>query len=233
MNFKVIKEQRDFYRNNQYLECEEIFSPIEIDQIAKGVENTLTTRLKSISKKIKFATIDDEFMAGRDVWRSDSRLKKLLLHRNLAEIAGELLEQRPIRFGYDMWLPAIKEKPNATGPYHKFLTNDLTLNEMSCIQGVMCGAMICVSAPEIKVESASSTLFSKTLGHVVFFSPDLKLPLKDVLLMNGYCYLMIVYVNAKAVYYRQEMDPHLHDFRQLGYQFGDKLTDLNNPIVYI
>lgn len=229
MNFTVIKEHRDFFRNNHYLECE-IFSNEETDKIAQNIDETLAVRLSTLRPKRR-PNVNDKFNGGFDLWRKNQILKKFLLSRSLAEVASQLIELRPLRYGYDRLLPAINNDLK-NGAYFDFLHRDLTLSEISSIQGVLCGGMLCLDSGN-NISEDNSPLFSKTKGHVVFFSKDFQLPLKDLTLREGSCYLMFVYVNAKAVYYRQDLDPHVHEFREHGYQFGDKLTDLNNPIVYV
>lgn len=235
MHFAVDRKHRDFFRKHHWLECEEVFSPEETKRIAEGVDAACAQRLKV--KPDALAEIPSErlFGVGHDLWRADPTLKKVLLHHNLAEIAGELTEQKPLRFGYDMLLPPPKDALNAAGPYKALMEKSPTLAEISGIQGVVCGGVICVSGSlnqEGRQESGLSSLFSVTPGHIVFFSPDWPLPFSEILHRPDYQYLMFVYVKPKAVYFRQELDPHLHDFKQLGYQFGDKLTDALNPIVY-
>lgn len=231
MNFAVVREHREFFRKNHHIECEGIFTREEVDKIAQGVSAALAVRLKVPPKTRTKVTPTDEFAVGHDLWRTEHAIKKVLLHRNLAEIASELTEHKPLRFGYDMLLPSVLGPMGVGSAYRAFLEKNATLNEISGIQGIVCGGMLCVSAPGDNSQVASN-LFPKIPGHVVFFSPEWQLPLQDKLLMEGYCHIMFVYVNAKAVYCRRETDPHLHDFRDLGYQFGDKLTDGLNPIVF-
>lgn len=234
MHFAVLREHRQFFTKQHWLECEGVFSEEEIRRVAQGVDAAMAARLKVRESALADKTPEQLFATGHDLWRADPTLKKILLHRSLGEIAGELTEQKPLRFGFDMLLPG----PGAakiSGSYKSFIDNTPTLVEMSSIQGVICGGMICVSGQQQEgaEQSEISSLFSATPGNIVFFSSEWNLPLSEIVHRPGYRYLMFVYVKAKAVYHRQELDPHLHEFKQLGYQFGDKLTDVLNPIVYL
>ena len=235
MNFAVIRQHRDFFRKHHWLECEGVFSEEETKRVAQGVAAALAARLKVKADALADMPPDKVFAAGHDLWRTDATLKKVLLHRNLAEIAGELTEQRPLRFGYDMLLPTAGGSSKFTGPYKTLMDTSPTLTEICSIQGIICGAMICVSGPTDKksvVEKIDGTFLSDTPGNIIFFSPEWHLPFNEIINRPGYQYLMIVYVKPKSVYTRQDNDPHVHEFKQLGYQFGDKLTDILNPIVY-
>jgi len=108
----------------------------------------------------------------------------------------------------------------------------MTLEDMSCIQGVLCGAIFCLSQPAEQEELPASTLFSTKVGNGVYFSPQMQIPFNELIDREGYTYLMVVYTKASAVYYFQEKDPHVHDFKHWGYNFGDRLSDRLNPLVY-
>ena len=203
MHFSVNKEHRDFFRKNHRIECEGVLSHEEVNKASQGVTPALESRLQ-IKKGSALAQLSSDFAfsAGRDLWREEVSLKKIALNRSLAEIAGEWMEQRPVRFGYDMLFPSFPLNKNVDSGYEKLVAMKPTLMEMSGIQGVLCGAMVCLSG-STSDELPDSELFSKTPGSAVFFSPDFPLPMEDIKLRVGFNYLMIVYAKAKAVYVRQ------------------------------
>ena len=248
MHFSVNREHREFFRKNFWIECDDIITPNEQKSLASGVEKALGVRLKMKPSTISQLSPGQIFSVGRNLWLDETSLKKILLSRNLAEIASELTEQKPLRIGYTILFPSLtlNQKQNSGSSYISFIESMPTLLDMSNIQGVVCGAMLCVSSPkeenpvicELLTETESlsldetPTLFTKKVGNAIFFSPEWPLPLDELKTRDGYTYLLIVYTQAKAVFIRQELDPHLHSFKLSGYQFGDRLNDLNNPIVY-
>lgn len=232
MNFTVIREHREFFRKHHWIECDGVLSQEELKRFSEGIPAVLAERTETKSSVMIKAFDKQNFAIGQDLWRSGAApLKKMILSRSLAGIAGELIEQKPLRFGYDALFPAVAKTPTRDA-YASFLHTTPTLEEMSCIQGVLCGAMLCLSAEAPISEENPTTLFSKTPGNAVFFSPDWPLPLHEIYQNPGYTYLLLVYVKANAVYCLQQGDPHLHNFKRLGYSFGDRLKEPIHPIVY-
>lgn len=235
MNFTVIREHREFFRKHHWIECDEVISSGELQRLVAGIPLVLAERSEpSISGK---AFDKNGFALGHDLWRGGQNLKKIVLSRKLAEIASELIEQKPLRFGCDTLLPAVS-KIHENNSYESFLQTTPTLQEMSCIQGVLCGAMVCVSGSNEALNKnetdkpVETTLFSRTPGNVVFFSPDWPLPLHEIYANPGFTYLLIVYAKNNAVYLSQPNDPHGNNLKKLGYNFGDRLNEGHHPIVY-
>lgn len=228
MHFTVIREHREFFRNNHWIDCDGILSPQELKRTNEGVSDVLNRRLGK--GKIGSLSLNQSgFDKGYDLWRDSSFLKKIVLNRSFSEIASELLEQKPLRFGYDTFFPSNSTETK----YIDFLKNSPTLEEISGIQGVLCGAMLCISGSQDSLDpGVESSLFSKTPGNAVFFSPSWPLPLSQIHQMHGFNYLLIVYVKSNAVYIAQQGDPHLHLMKELGYNFGDRLKEPFHPIVY-
>lgn len=225
MNFAVIGQHRDFFRKQQWIECEGMLSPAELGKVNAGVANALAHKLNMPAAAVLQTPAAQLLAAGRDLWRSNHSLKKILLHKNLASVGAALIEQQPLRYGYDQLFPASPQTFDVGQP--------LTLEEMSCIQGVLCGAMLCVQQPQDEPATEPSALFSLTPGNAVYFSPAFPIPFQDLVHRAGYIYLMIVYVKESAVYQSQDKDPHVHDLKRLGYYFGDRLSNHLNPLVYI
>ena len=155
------------------------------------------------------------------------------MSKNLAEAASELIEHKPLRFGYDQLLPMSNEAVAGKNAYAALLSKTATLQDISCIQGVLCGLILCLKAAQQPPESASSTIFPFTAGSGVMFAPDVPIAFGELAKRQGYIYLMLAYTEAKAVYRLQPEDPHAYDFKQLGYNFGDRLSDKLNPLVYV
>lgn len=233
MNFTVIREHREFFRKHNWIECDGVISTDDLKRLVDGIPVVLAERTESKVSVTPKAFDKNSFGIGHDLWRGGgANLKKIILNRGLAGIAAELTEQKPLRFGYDSLFPAVTSNPG-TNQYESFLQTRPTLAEMSCIQGVLCGAMICVSGSEdVQNEETTTTIFSRKPGNAVFFSPDWPLPLNEIFQNSGFTYLLVVYVKGNAVYLSQTGDPHLHNFKKLGYSFGDRLREPFHPIVY-
>lgn len=237
MNFAVDGRHRDFFRKSRWIEFDELLSPQQLEIINREIKPVLASRLKTPLTYLPAFAVDKFFEKGRDLWRGAPSLKKILLSKPLAEAASELIEQKPLRFGYDQLFPSLNNIQNENQTYALLLRTQPTLQEISCIQGVLCGLMLCLKADPQKATSEDSkekptTVFSKTAGNGVIFSPELPIPFEELAAMNDSLYLLLVYTNAKAVYRMEERDPHVSDFKSLGYNFGDKLSDTLNPLVY-
>lgn len=233
MNFSVVREHRNFFKLHHWIECEGVLTPAEVSRLKAGIDEALTLRRGDRRLSAEEMTAEEKFRLGRDVWRNAPSGKKTVLGKALAGVASELIEQKPLRFGYDMLFPSIGTSRVKSGSYAELLARTPTLAEMSCIQGVLCGAMLCIDGPaDSSEETPASSLFSSVPGNGVYFTPDWPLPLHEIYGRQGFTYLLLVYTKANAVYLLQEGDPHLHAFKQLGYNFGDRLNDLHNPVVY-
>ncbi len=249
MNFAVDGKHRDFFRTQRWIEFEGLLSSAQRELMLKEIDAVLAARLKTSTAHLQKLSMDKIFAAGHDLWRGAAVLKKNILSRSLAEAAAELIEHKPLRFGYDMLLPMTTAAIAAQSTYAALLGQTPALQDICCIQGALCGLMLClkaepqpaldevvpaaaISEDTLSGEVAASTLFSLTAGHGVIFAADVPINFAELTKRQGYVYLMLVYTQAKAVYRMQPDDPHAYDFKQLGYNFGDRLTDNLNPIVY-
>jgi hypothetical protein len=229
MFFSVNRDHRNYYRQHHWIECEGVLTEAELKRLNEGIGTGLVEKL---GKTDTFSP-EQAFQNGRDLWRRAPGVKKVLHGRNLAGIAAELIESKPLRFGYDMLFPSLPSSQGG-GAYANFLQTSPTLAAASSIQGVQCGAMLSLSAPEEQKEDLPpSSLFSTIPGNAVFFAPDWPLPLNEILHRDGYTYLLLVYTKPNAVYLFQQGDPHVNSLKACGYNFGDRLNDQVNPIVYV
>jgi hypothetical protein len=232
MHFTVVRDHREFFRKHHWIECDGLLSQEDQRRLAEGVSKVVTARseAKTPTPGLNKAFDKNYFDCGHDLWRQSPDVKKVVVNRNLASIAGELTEQKPLRLGYDTLFPAVG-KQALNNPYEELLKTTPTLEEISCLQGIVCGLMLCVSG-ESSISDVPTSLFSRTPGSGVFFTPGWPLPLHEIYQNPGFTYLLIVYVKSNAVYFAQQGDPHLYDFRNLGYDFGDRLKEPIHPIVY-
>lgn len=232
MHFSINKEHRDFYSKNQWIEVEGIFNPSQIEALLSEIAEVMGQRLKENSEKVLSTMPEKIFQHGRDLWRDNPAIKKTLFKKSLAEVVSELIQQKPLRFGFDQLYPAPDLPFVFKEGYSELLSKSYTLKEMTCIQGVLCGAILCVKPPASPEAIKSTGVFPITPGSITFISPDLPLPFEELNQRSGALYIMIVYVQKSSVYTLEERDPHTHAFKQIGYALSDKLSDKLNPIVF-
>jgi hypothetical protein len=248
MKFSVASEHRHYFQKHLSIEFEGLLTQEQLSTLQTACESTLSARLDTRPSRLKDKTADQIFSAGRDLWRSDDQIKKAVTQRILAEIASELIERKPLRLGYDQFFPfptQIQKLVSIESPFADFLQQQPTIKEISCINGILCGIVLCLSGAKGKEildvapmnESQSLlippvNIFPKIAGHGVFFHPDARIDLNQLLERPGQDYLMIIYTQARAQYTLQESDLNTHTLKRLGYVFGDRLSDKLNPVVY-
>lgn len=229
MKFAIENDQKRFFRKNRFLETEGLLSETELNELNLHIDKALIERLKIKEDKLHRQFSQDVLKEGRDLSRFDDYLKKTVLHQRFAEIASELIEFRPLRFGYDQLYINNKESGD-WNPYKSLILEPSNLKDISSLQGVLCGALLCLKNKD--ESNGESDIFSKKVGNITFFSAELPLNFNDLQATSEKRYLMIVYTQPTAIYYLQEKDPKTHHLKSLGYVFGDRLNDKLNPIVY-
>ncbi len=187
MGFGLTKEHHDFFHHHHYVEFEDLLTPKEVDGIEDAIGST-----------------------KHDLWRTDGRIKKVVLSPSLAEVASNLSKIRPLRIGYDMLID---------GPVSK---EPLNLIEMSSIRKVVCGLVIQLSRYD-----GEDPIVPKKRGSGIFFNPFFPLSFPE-----GCHLLFIAYAADIAIYIQEKRDPNLHALKKLDYGFGDRLTSTTHPIVY-
>lgn len=248
MKFAVAKEHRDFFNKNFRIEFNNLFSKEQCDSFLIERMSVVSTRLNISKANFKTVSAGDQFMAGFDLWRGNNLLKKIIFQKNLAEAAADLLEVRSLRIGYDQLIPSFSSSISVKeDTYSYWLSQTTTLQDISSIQGIILGLMICIQAPDltdnpaVSIDKQNTLLESNTInplnffptspGNGMYFSPDLPLDLNSLKTQQGYTYLLITYAKGTSVYCKKESDPHTNSFRHLGYSFGDRLSDRYHPLI--
>lgn len=238
MKFAIEGGQRQFFKKHQFLEVEGVLTATQLKELNLEIEKVLEERLNAKPKRAFQELPTKVFTTARDLWRSSDSVKKISLSTQFAEIASDLIEFRPLRFGFDQLYSTV-QKPTKDregfNPYKELALTPRTLKETTCLQGVLCGLMICLSAKsevENLDEEEKSTIFSKEPGNAVFFTPEMVVDFNELFTDETYRYLMIVYTHPTAIYFLEDNDPQTHAFKGLGYVFGDRLSDKLNPIIY-
>lgn len=229
MKFAVDSNHREFFYKHHAIEFEALLDEKQLASLSEHIRRALSLRLKGGTD-----TPENLFMAGRDLFREESAIRKIVTQRLFAEIASELTQQKPLRLGYDQFIPPppAPETLNYTqSPYFQMLKSQPTLQEIGPLQGVICGMMICLKGGAWESTPDGPT-FSRKAGNAVFLSPLALVDFADLMKASGCSYLLIVYVQANAVYILNPADPNTHALKSYGYSLGDKLTDKLNPILF-
>lgn len=241
MKFAIAKQHRDFFHKNQCIEFTDLLNEKVCQDLISLIDLVLSERMNVPANQLNKQNSSKLFMAGHDLWRGNESIRKIVTLPRLAEIAAELIETMPLRLGYDQLFPGVHKSvlDLSQNLYSDLLTHVYTLEDISSMQGVLCGLMLCLSAPEkppipeeITQEETKTGLFSLTAGSGVYFSPKFSIDFNTLATLQGYRYLMIVYVHPTSVYILKETDLHTHALKRLGYVFGDRLSEKLNPIVY-
>jgi len=229
MKFSTDKSHRDYFYKHGVIEFDELFNADQVHEMDVLIGQILCKRLSIQPNKLARLSPEEFFLHGYNLFRDDESLKKLLLHRRLAEIAAELLEVQYLRMGFDQLFVGETEPSKFKTIYDQFLHQEGTLQEKSCIKPVVCGLNICIEPAQ--PSEMTSILFPKTPGSGVFFKADIPLDFQFLTQVSGGRYLMIAYADRRTVYILNEKDPHTHLLKRQGYVFGDLLSDSLNPLI--
>lgn len=247
MKFYIAKEHKEFFDRQGLIEFDGLFSDEALHQFNQTVDDALRVKMEIPKGRIPHLTSDQLFVQGRDLWRYQTELRKIVFQTKLAEIASQLIDKKPLRIGYDQLFPAryqqasfLPQKTLLKPVYTPFLEQITTLETISCIQGVLCGVMIALTSPDEEPQSPVNEeshekkvdVFSFTKGNAIFFHPETRIDLSAFNSHPGQRYYMIVYAQPTSFYQLQPADPQTHDLKQLGYIFNDRLSDKMHPIIY-
>lgn len=243
MKFAVSQEHRSYFQKNHAIQFEDLISLRRLKEPLLAIEQTLTNRLKIKREQLDQQTSQALYMGGRDLWRSNEQIKRITFSSRLAEVAYDLVQSKPLRLAYDQFFQGISpamvrvNRNSYTNLFHQ----PHTLAEVSCCQKVICGLMLCLSNEnpdsdegsdeEISENPEGLNIFPTTPGNGVYFSPYFPIDFLDLCRKQQCRYLLIVYTHFHSFYVKEERDPHVHDWKRLGYLFGDKLNDKFNPII--
>lgn len=218
MKLQVSDEQREFFQIHKSIEFEDLLTPQEIETLDLGISRLFSEK-----------NTQEKFEASRDLFKKSDIIKKIAFLRSLSELAQQLQRQRPLRIAYDQYFPSPVQTPLLKPEkYLEFLKNSATLQEISSVQGLVCGALLTLS----DYPKDPDNIFPNQRANVVFLHPNALLPLPSLLNQENVEYYLIVFANSKSHYLKNIKDPHSGSFIQTGYASGDKLTDKKNPIVF-
>lgn len=216
MRIAILDQHLEFFQENGSIAFEDLF----IDEEIKTFSNLI---LEVYSEKRA-----SSFLDARDLWRERDEIKKTIKGRRLAEIASKLTKTTPLRLGYDQYFPPIDE--NNIEMYQQFFSNNISIQEMSSIQGIVCGALICLS--KTSNEEMSDTFLPIDPGTLLFVKPDQPINFSEIINNPGSSYYIVVFTSSKALFVLNRQDFGAKKLIELGYDYGDRLKDNLNPIIY-
>jgi hypothetical protein len=165
---------------------------------------------KSIISELKF---------GRDSWRSSPLLKTFLTSRQIGKIISSLTQSSPFRLACDHYF-----KPGTSIELE-------STKDMLCIQGILCSAFLRLDSSPLsfglKASPLGLTPFPQSKGNLLLVKPDLLLQLPSP---NLPLY-MFSYASVSSVYFNNSKDQFKDSYKQLGYDYGDRLKNELHPLL--
>lgn len=207
MKLTISSQQYEYFEEHHVIELEGLMTHADVFSLYEGIEMVISTRLKCSIENIKKQTPEEVFLASGDLWRSNLAIRKLITSPRLSSIASILLKEKPVRLGYDLYI----EPTNAS-----FLQTLRPFGEINCIQGFIGGMCICLEGEKE--------------GNIKVFSPEFSMDSHQM--FDGKPFVLITYCQASSIYLRKLADPMSQRLRDLGYTYGDRLSDDLNPIVF-
>lgn len=233
MKIAVAKEHRDFFRKNGWIEFENLLSDQQLNALNQAIDESLAERLSVPIDKLGAVSPEKAFLQGRDLWRSKEQLRKLACLPRFGEVVSELVDLKPLRLGFDQFLPSIAGKQMAQCPsYSKFLHPSIEFENMSSLRGIAAGLLIALDQSSEEASAEGADIYPKFAGNATIFSPQGVFNFANLALHLKQSFYLIVYAASISLYYQQPNDPHAHVLKKYGYAYHDKLSDKLNPIVY-
>ncbi|MFQ5729000.1 MAG: hypothetical protein ACE5GN_01395 [Waddliaceae bacterium] len=226
MKFTIEDDHRDYFQKNHRIEFEGVLTDEDTFRLKQEIECVLAERLQVSQEKVMRLPASKLFEVGRDLWRTSNEIKEISCQRAFGEVASLLTDLRSLRLGYDQFLPVVKPSVfPSQDTYLKLLQTSATLKEISCLQNLACGLLLCLTGGAPPGDQDSSR-------NVIFLAPEAPVIFLETLNLREHSYYLIVFTKAKSVYIHNKRDPHSHGLLQWGYHFGDRLKDELNPIIF-
>jgi hypothetical protein len=197
----VSAQQGSFYTKNGYLELEELLTASECAAFLSLMQNT---------------------HFGRDLWRQNPPLKELLLSRRMSKLALHLTGKSSLRLACDQWFPP------------GFSLEKLTkFKDLFCIQGIVCIILLQLQPGRVQKPSKMAPLglfpFPQGCGNALIVNSELLINWPVVSSDIGL--YAAAYSLPPAVYVQNTRDPAALFLKQLGYGYGDPLTNETHPLI--
>jgi len=201
-------QQASFYTKNRYLELEGLLSPNECHALLPMMEKE----------------------PGRDLWRKNPPLKDLLLSRKMAKLAIHLTARPTLQLACDQWFTPDFFK---AGKRIKF-------KELFSVQGIDCVFLIQLQPGTTPKPPKAPALglfpfpqghqdSTNCIGSALIVNADLLITWPD--LSSSLGLYVVAYSIPPSIYVQNANDPALHYLKQLGYSYGDSLTNETHPLI--
>lgn len=114
--YLITKEQIDFYHENRYIKLKQVMDQETLDFFNEAITQQVN-RMNTMDTPIEErSTYGKAFLQLFNLWRTDARVKELVLSKRLAKIATELMQTTGVRLYHDQAL--FKEGGGGITPWH-------------------------------------------------------------------------------------------------------------------
>jgi len=222
MRFSLSSDHKNFYEKNGFIEFEKLLKPEAVIALQHEIDSTLCSRLKVTPIRLAELSSQVIVQSGFDLWRDNIEIRKTLFKVIFSEIAAELFRAKFLRAGFDQYLTT---GAGSDAPFNQILS----LNDLSCARPLLGALVICLSDTDL---NRSTYPIPCQSGNGVFLSADKKIDWNELLEQRNLRLLVLTYASKKTFYSLEKNALHTHDWKKLGYVFGDLLNDHFHPVLY-
>jgi hypothetical protein len=180
MRFSLLATQKNFFHTKGYIQFERLLSS-KVCASLRGVK------------------------PGRDLFRSSDTVRKIVVGRNMGDLARNLVDCKELRVGFD---------EIACAP---FWFEGKTLAQCTSVRGLKVAFLI--------------ALDGDLSGSGIAFSPELAWHGQETELACPGPFLLIAYATPAANYVLEPNDPHTHALKHLGLVYGEPLSEKTHPLL--
>jgi hypothetical protein len=227
MKHAIAPEHHSFYQFHGWVEFSDLLSSENCHLLLGDLDKVLLKRQHLCARYLKQITPTEKFLHGRDLFRSSPLFKKICANSDFAGIAAALNDVKAVRLGADQLLPGgyiLKSKEGKLKEFFPF--NEILGGMVISLNGAF--------AQEVKKEEDPPIPFLPLPGkegNALFFKREKLLSMDFSLIPSTDIYLLIVYTPQKVFYVHNQNDLNSHTMRELGYQYGDYLTNQKHPLL--
>lgn len=227
MKYSLDNAHLEFFSQNRWIEFEELLDASALTVLNEALDALLCRRLKIKKEQLNRLDCGTLYAQGRDLWREDEKIKKIISQRRFAEMAADLAKTRPLRLIFDQLFQYDPLSEGVLGSSSGSRPPAGKMEMMHSFQGVQIGLILCLeSSPE-----PLPSFFPVIPGNGAFLNPELTLNIEQLLRGHRQRYLLIGYGKAVTLFIHQPTDQHAVRLKKLGYHYGDRLRDDLHPIV--
>jgi len=224
MRFSLPDSYFEFFLRNQILEIENLMTLQDAETLSQKYEKLLLKHMHQ--KPLSLASNPELWKAGKDLWKEDPEIKKILFRLQLGELCHILFKQRPIRLAYTQAL--------FTGDKQDSLFSETELlQNISSMGPLLGGVLLCLDTPSEQEKVALvPDLKNLAKGRAFFFSGEYQIPFAELFKQKRLKMILLCFAPGKVRYKLEPKDPHTHELKKSGYGFGDSLPEEICPYLY-